>query len=89
LVAVPLRFLVSHVPAWFWGHEQNLNIFQDDYRPSDWPIDPDITDLFRPLPKGRCIGHSAIPVEDEEDPYAKHYLLPLKSEQLRLGLTNV
>ncbi len=81
------RYFGQRVPAWFWGHEHNLNIFQNDYRPSDWPTDHDIADIFRTLPVGRCIGHSAIPVQEKEAPYAQHYPVPLKSDRLRLGLT--
>jgi len=25
------------VAAWIWGHEHNLGIYQDNYRPADWP----------------------------------------------------
>lgn len=42
------------VAAWFWGHEHSLYV----YRP------------YRGLERGRCIGHGAIPVFAEDDPYA-------------------
>jgi len=41
------------VLAWFWGHEHNLGI----YAP------------YGPLKRGRCIGHGAIPVLANSDPY--------------------
>ena len=41
------------IPAWFWGHEHNLCI----YHP------------YAGLARGRCIGHSAIPVFAEDGPY--------------------
>lgn len=43
----------SRVAAWFWGHEHNLCI----YRP------------FIGLERGRCVGHSGVPVFVEDDPY--------------------
>lgn len=82
------RYFGARVPAWFWGHEHNLNIFRNDYRPADWPDDPDTAKIFRTLPLGRCIGHSAIPVNETEGPYAQKYPVPLKSPELRLGLTD-
>ena len=42
------------VAAWFWGHEHNLCIYEP----------------YPPLNKGRCAGHSAIPVFTSPDPYA-------------------
>jgi hypothetical protein len=41
------------IAAWFWGHEHNLSV----YRP------------YLGLLRGRCIGHSAIPVFEEDEPY--------------------
>jgi len=41
------------IPAWFWGHEHNLCI----YRP------------YLGLEYGRCLGHSAIPVVVQDNPY--------------------
>lgn len=76
------------VAAWIWGHEHNLGIYQDNYRPADWPTNtPDALQIFKTLPKGRCAGHSAIPVQDVEAPYAQKYPVPLKSAELKLGLT--
>ncbi len=80
------RYFGDKVPAWFWGHEHNLAIYQDGYRPSDWPNDVETRRLFKPLPFGRCIGHSAIPVAETENPYAEHYPVPLKPGT-KLGLT--
>jgi hypothetical protein len=75
----------TKVAAWIWGHEHNLGIFQDAYRPSDWPpSDP----VYRTLPKGRCAGHAAIPVQDVEKPYATTYPVPLQAPTLQLGLVD-
>src|SRR3954467_11749614 len=54
----------DHVAAWIWGHEHNLGIFADGYRPADWPGAPGPE--LGPLPKGRCAGHGAIPVQQSE-----------------------
>ena len=75
----------SKVAAWIWGHEHNLGIFQDNYRPSDWPT-PD--DVYKTLPKGRCAGHAAIPVQNTENPYATTYPVPLAKPDLQLGLVD-
>jgi len=42
------------IPAWFWGHEHNLGIY----------------DAFVGLKYGRCLGHSAVPVLPAQEPYA-------------------
>jgi hypothetical protein len=79
----------ERVAAWIWGHEHNLGIFEDDYRPPGWPAEgPEAREIFRPLPKGRCAGHSAIPVQESEAPYAQTYPVPLKHPELALGLTD-
>jgi 3',5'-cyclic AMP phosphodiesterase CpdA len=79
----------SRVAAWIWGHEHNLGIFQDGYRPADWPLDSDeAKTVFRALPKGRCAGHAAIPVAASEEPYATHNPVPLLDDSLRLGLVD-
>jgi len=41
------------IPAWFWGHEHNLGIYKK----------------YLDLKYGRCLGHSAVPVLKEQDPY--------------------
>jgi DNA/RNA endonuclease G (NUC1) len=41
------------IPAWFWGHEHNLCIYQP----------------YAGLERGRCLGHSAIPVFVDDTPY--------------------
>jgi len=45
----------GEVAAWFWGHEHNLCVYEP----------------FQGLAKGRCIGHGAVPVFDDDgnDPY--------------------
>ncbi len=79
----------DHVAAWFWGHEHNLVIFEDEYRPADWPSDLGADGAtLRVLPKGRCCGHGAIPVHESEKPYAQTYPVPLKDPRLTLGLTD-
>ncbi len=75
----------SKVAAWIWGHEHNLGIFEDNYRPSGWPA-PD--GVYNTLPKGRCAGHAAIPVQDTEKPYATTYPVPLVNSSVELGLIN-
>jgi Calcineurin-like phosphoesterase len=42
------------IAAWFWGHEHNLCI----YRP------------YGDFPRGRCLGHGAIPVFTKDEPYS-------------------
>lgn len=41
------------IAGWFWGHEHNLCIYQP----------------YLGLDKGRCVGHGAIPVLAEQQPY--------------------
>jgi hypothetical protein len=74
----------DNVAAWFWGHEHNLGVFQDGYRPADWPTD--IAANYPALPIGRCAGHAAIPVAAGENPYATTWPVPL-AEGTQLGLT--
>jgi predicted phosphodiesterase len=49
-----LKATGKKIPAWFWGHEHNLCI----YKP------------YLGLECGRCLGHSAIPVFSQDNPYA-------------------
>lgn len=77
------------VAAWFWGHEHNLGIYQNNYRPAGWPPPTDEPDdVWKNLPKGRCIGHSAIPVAEDEQPYKINNPVPLENDSLKLGLEN-
>lgn len=79
----------DRVAAWIWGHEHNLGIFQSSYCPADWPTGTsDAQQVFKVLPKGRCAGHSAIPVQQSEAPYAQKYPVPLERADLTLGLTD-
>jgi len=79
----------DRVAAWIWGHEHNLEIFQDHYRPADWPAGTaEAAEIFKTLPKGRCAGHSAIPVAESEGPYVQNYPVPLVRPDLTLDLTN-
>jgi hypothetical protein len=41
------------VAAWYWGHEHNLCIYEP----------------YAGLERGRCLGHSAIPVFVDDTPY--------------------
>ncbi len=41
------------IPAWFWGHEHNLCVYES----------------YAGLAQGRCIGHSAVPVFTADEPY--------------------
>jgi len=77
------------VAAWLWGHEHNLNIFASSYRPADWPAGtPEMETVLKTLPKGRCAGHSAIPVAEAEAPYAVKYPVPQEPPGITLGLTD-
>lgn len=81
------RYFDKSVAAWFWGHEHNLGIYQDDYRPQGWPppsADPDSP--WKTLKKGRCVGHSAIPVAESEHPYQANYPVPLLRDDLKLDI---
>jgi len=53
LLQSQLGDVLDQVDAWFWGHEHNLEI----YAP------------YGGLARGRCIGHSAIPVFVTQEPY--------------------
>lgn len=44
----------GRIAAWFWGHEHNLCIYE----------------AYAGLDKGRCIGHGAIPVMRDQNPYS-------------------
>ncbi|MDQ3914885.1 MAG: metallophosphoesterase [Actinomycetota bacterium] len=50
----------GRVAAWFWGHEHNLGIYEP----------------YGPLVRGRCIGHSAIPVYESNGPYVVNPRIP-------------
>jgi hypothetical protein len=82
-------FFGDRVGAWIWGHEHNLLIFEDNYRPAGWSSDDEFMRVYKNLPKGRCAGHSAIPVQDTEEPYKANYPVPLKQADLTLSLTEV
>lgn len=82
-------FLQDKVALWLWGHEHNLLIFEDNYRPEDWPVDDSFKATYQNLVKGRCAGHSALPVQDTEEPYKVLYPVPLKQNDLQLGLTTI
>lgn len=76
------------VAAWLWGHEHNLGIFQNAYRPADWPTEHvEVETVFKTLPLGRCAGHSAIPVQLSENPYQQNYPVALEQPDLKLGVT--
>ncbi len=79
------EFMDTKVAAWFWGHEHNLGIYKDEYRPEGWPTS---AELLKTIPKGRCTGHSAIPVAEKEAPYEQKYPVPLVNESVKLGITD-
>ena len=77
------------VAAWLWGHEHNLGIFESDYRPADWPSEgKEAKEIFKTLPKGRCMGHAAIPVAEGEKPYDVKFPVPLEKGEPKLGVTD-
>ena len=62
-------------------------IFQDGYRPSDWPADAATTSS--PLPKGRCAGHAAIPgAARARARTPTKYPVPLVSDDVKLAVTD-
>jgi hypothetical protein len=81
-------FFGDKIAAWIWGHEHNLNIFQSGYRPPDWPANPQQGWAAKTLPKGRYAGHRAIPVQENEAPYAQKYVVPQEPPGISLGLTD-
>ncbi|MET4085596.1 metallophosphoesterase [Bradyrhizobium sp. S3.5.5] len=48
-----LQSIGKPIPAWFWGHEHNLCLYEP----------------YIGLAKGRCVGCSAIPTFVDDDPY--------------------
>tara|TARA_B110000211_G_C14085829_1_gene556642 strand:+ start:839 stop:2368 length:1530 start_codon:yes stop_codon:yes gene_type:complete len=77
------------VAAWYWGHEHNLCIYKDNFRPEGWPVSTDAyDDEFKTLPKGRCVGHSAIPVAEHETPYKVNNPVPFQGDNLKVDLHN-
>ena len=83
------QYFGDQIAAWLWGHEHNLVIFEDGYRPDDWPKNEEAEKIYKTLPKGRCAGHSALPVQDTEEPYNVNYPVPLVSDDVKLGLTTI
>lgn len=79
------EFMGDHVAAWFWGHEHNLGIYEDNYRPEGWPTS---AGNLKTIPKGRCVGHSAIPVQESETPYEMKYPVPLVNKDAELSITD-
>lgn len=71
------------IAAWFWGHEHNLGIFQNGYCPPGWLAAE--SGPWKPVPFGRCVGHSAIPVATTELPYQVNNPVPLERPDLTLG----
>lgn len=55
LLATLAKFRATNakIAAWFWGHEHNLCVYQP----------------YAGLEKGRCIGHGAVPVFKNQNPY--------------------
>jgi hypothetical protein len=48
-----LRGTGKDIAAWFWGHEHNLSVYEP----------------YHDLARGRCLGHGAIPVFVQDEPY--------------------
>ena len=58
------------VPLWLWGHEHNLGIYQP----------------FRGIGRGRCAGHSAVPVlAAQSDPYQQRQASKLDLDLALIG----
>ncbi len=55
---------LDRIAAWFWGHEHNFIVFDNDLeiQPGD-----------KPLKKGRLLGCSAYEETEHEDPYTVRY----------------
>lgn len=61
----------GEVPLWLWGHEHNLGIYQP----------------FRGIERGRCAGHSAVPVlAAKTDPYQQRHASDLDLDLALFGL---
>jgi hypothetical protein len=45
---------LDNIPLWLWGHEHVLMIF----------------DAYQNIQRGRCIGHGAVPMSANKDPYS-------------------
>jgi hypothetical protein len=61
--------------AWFWGHEHNLCIYNDHLG----------------LDQGRCLGHGAVPVFIQDNPYAPMSEIdqpPTLVDKTRLSINN-
>jgi hypothetical protein len=72
------------VAAWFWGHEHNLCIYEDGYLPDGYSG----TNGLNAIPKGRCVGHSGIPVQATELPYQQVYPVPLINNNVELSVVD-
>ncbi len=78
---------MDKVAAWFWGHEHNLVVFPDNYVPAAWVGSTGANaKTFKPIPKARCIGHSAVPVQQKEKPYADKFDVPLDAAAPQLSV---
>jgi predicted phosphodiesterase len=77
-------WLSTKVAAWFWGHEHNLCIYKDGYLPDGYKA----PDTLNAIAKGRCIGHSGIPVQETETPYQQAYPVPLINNNVELSVTD-
>lgn len=72
-----LRGTGKPIAAWFWGHEHNLCIYKPHLN----------------LTRGRCLGHSAIPVFSQDDPYEVNDKIDnppqiVADEDMKLSLRN-
>jgi len=67
-------FFKKPIVAWFWGHDHNMAAYEE----------------FAGLPRGRLVGHSAIPVKSHPSPYKTNAKLedqdlPTLVPQCRVG----
>lgn len=72
----------SSIAGWIWGHEHNLVIYEDNFIPAGWP--PSSSGAWRALPKGRCAGHTAIPVATSSKPYERKHPVAIHEPEIRL-----
>ncbi|HEX4695485.1 metallophosphoesterase [Sphingomonas sp.] len=67
------RQLASVAPgtvlAWFWGHEHVLEVYDQAAIAKSTVNGNPLADLFRWVPYGACVGHSAFPMLDIDKPY--------------------
>jgi len=68
----------DRISAWYWGHEHNLLLFEDNL---------EIDENRPPLKKGRLLGCSAYEETEDADPFAINYPAARFMVTPRLGLS--